>query len=55
MMQTTMERGLPSNLDAERLVVGSLLLDNQHYDAVAGAPTADDKTLTGAAVRKLLI
>jgi replicative DNA helicase len=43
MMQTAMQRGLPSNLDAERLVVGSILLDNRQYDAVAGALTADDK------------
>ena len=30
------ERGLPANLDAERFVLGSILLDSENYITVAG-------------------
>ena len=36
------ERGLPANLDAERLLLGSILLDGQQFELVTGALTADD-------------
>jgi replicative DNA helicase len=32
----TLEKGLPSNLDAERFVLGSILLDDSAFIAVAG-------------------
>jgi replicative DNA helicase len=31
----TVEKGLPTNVDAERLVLGSVLLDNSCFDDVA--------------------
>jgi replicative DNA helicase len=45
MMSSTsiaLERGLPSNVDAERLVLGSILLDDNVFIDVAGQLTGDD-------------
>lgn len=39
------ERGLPCNIDAERLVLGSILLDGNVYDDVAGALQPADFSL----------
>jgi replicative DNA helicase len=39
------EKGLPANLDAERVVLGSILLDDQQYELVAGSLTPDDFSL----------
>jgi replicative DNA helicase len=39
------ERGLPRNLDAERFVLGSILLDGEQYALVSGALTSDDFSL----------
>jgi replicative DNA helicase len=39
------ERGLPSNLDAERFVLGSILLDDSAYVQVAGVLEGDDFSL----------
>lgn len=36
------EKGLPSNLEAERLVLGSILLDDTVFLEVAAGLTADD-------------
>ena len=44
-MNTLAEKGLPCNLDAERLVLGSILLDGQQYELVAGALRPDDFAL----------
>jgi replicative DNA helicase len=38
----TLEKGLPSNLDAERFVLGSILLDDSAFIAVAGMLAAAD-------------
>src|SRR5450432_1856948 len=37
-----LEKGLPSNLDAERLVLGSILLDDAAFVDVAGELKAED-------------
>src|ERR1700743_3309719 len=42
--QTT-ERGLPTNVDAERFVLGSILLDDSLYIQAAGTLEADDFSL----------
>jgi replicative DNA helicase len=39
------EKGLPSNPDAERFVLGSILLNDNYYLQVAGAIDADDFSL----------
>jgi hypothetical protein len=39
------ERGLPCNLDAERFILGSVLLDSEQYELIAGAISADDFSL----------
>src|SRR3954467_11517505 len=39
------ERGLPVNIDAERLVLGSILLKDSAYVQVAGALEVDDFSL----------
>src|SRR5208282_6118131 len=39
------EKGLPTNLDAERFVLGSILLDDAMYVQAAGALEADDFSL----------
>src|SRR5260370_35972732 len=36
------EKGLPANLDAERFVLGSILLDDSYFIQTAGALQADD-------------
>ena len=40
------ERGLPASLDAERTILGAVLLDNHAYSEAASAITADDFALT---------
>lgn len=40
-----LERGLPSNIDAERFVLGSVLIDDSVFLQVAAAVTADDFSL----------
>src|SRR5665213_4025777 len=39
------ERGLPSNVDAERFVLGSILVNHDAYFQVAGAVEPDDFSL----------
>src|SRR5689334_327660 len=39
------DKGLPSNIDAERLVLGSILMDDSWFIQAAGALEADDFTL----------
>jgi replicative DNA helicase len=41
----TFEKGLPSNVDAERLVLGSILINHDTYFEVAGALEPDDFSL----------
>jgi replicative DNA helicase len=41
----TLERGLPANLDAERAVLGAILLDNITYSQAAEHLGADDFSL----------
>ena len=38
-------RGLPANLDAERLLLGSIQLDGDRYADIAAALSADDFSL----------
>src|ERR1700733_12522331 len=40
-----LERGLPANLDAERFVLGAVLMDDALYIQVAGTVEADDFSL----------
>src|SRR5260370_27645071 len=40
-----LEKGLPSNLDAERFVLGSILLDDSQFIQVAGTVESDDFSL----------
>jgi len=40
-----LEKGLPCNLDAERFVLGSILMDDSQFVQVAGALDADDFSL----------
>ncbi len=40
-----LEKGLPCNLDAERFVLGSILLDDTYYIQAAGVLEADDFAL----------
>src|SRR5437588_528669 len=40
-----LEKGLPSNVDAERFVLGSILLDDSQFIQVAGMLEADDFSL----------
>jgi replicative DNA helicase len=40
-----LEKGLPANLDAERFVLGSVLLDDSYFINVAGQLTPDDFSL----------
>ncbi len=44
-METGYERGLPSNLDAERFVLGSILLEPEAYITVAGLLDENDFSL----------
>ena len=41
----TVEKGLPTNVDAERFVLGSILLDDAFYIQAAGTLEADDFSL----------
>jgi replicative DNA helicase len=41
----SLDKGLPSNLDAERLVLGSIMLDDSLYIQAAGPLDADDFSL----------
>src|SRR5579872_3341786 len=40
-----LERGLPANVDAERFVLGAVLMDDALYIQVAGALEAEDFSL----------
>src|SRR2546426_46839 len=40
-----LEKGLPANLDAERFVLGSILMDDSYFVQTAGALQADDFSL----------
>jgi replicative DNA helicase len=42
MQDIALERGLPANLDAERFVLGSVLMDDSSFISTAGALGADD-------------
>ena len=42
---TATEKGLPVNLDAERFVLGSILLEDNLYVQAAGTLEADDFSL----------
>ena len=44
-LQNTVEKGLPTNVDAERFVLGSILLDDSFYVQAAGTLEADDFSL----------
>src|SRR5579871_2886776 len=41
----SLDKGLPSNIDAERLVLGSILLDEAHYVQAAGELEPNDFSL----------
>ena len=43
--KTALDRGLPANLDAERFVLGSVLMDDSVFLQVAAAITSDDFSL----------
>src|ERR1700685_187145 len=40
-----LDKGLPTNLDAERFVLGSILMDDAHFVTTAGVLDADDFSL----------
>lgn len=40
-----LQKGMPANIEAERFVLGSVLLDDQVFPQVAGALEADDFVL----------
>ena len=42
---SALEKGLPANLDAERFVLGSILVDDTAYISIAGSLEADDFSL----------
>ncbi len=44
-MDIALERGLPANLDAERFVLGSILMDDSSFISTAGTIDADDFSL----------
>src|SRR5579872_4625726 len=44
-VNSAMDKGLPTNVDAERFVLGSILLDDNLYVQAAGALEADDFSL----------
>ena len=44
-LQNAIEKGLPTNVDAERFVLGSILLDDSFYVQAAGTLEADDFSL----------
>lgn len=43
--EITEQRGLPCNVDAERLILGSIQIDDQHFELVAGTVAAEDFSL----------
>src|SRR5512139_1827802 len=45
LLDTSLEKGLPANLDAERYVLGSILLDSSLYIQVASVLQAEDFSL----------
>ena len=45
LLDTSLEKGLPANLDAERYVLGSILLDNSLFVQVAAVLQAEDFSL----------
>ena len=44
-LANSVEKGLPTNVDAERFVLGSILLDESFYIQAAGTLEADDFSL----------
>src|SRR5438552_1084581 len=42
---TALEKGLPANIDAERFVLGSVLLDDSRFVEIAGVVERDDFAL----------
>src|SRR3954449_11143325 len=42
---TALERGLPANIDAERFILGSVLLDDARFIEIAGTVMQDDFAL----------
>ena len=40
-----LQKGLPANIDAERFILGSVLLDGSRFIEIAGALTNDDFAL----------
>src|SRR5260370_15679846 len=44
-VQHTVEKGLPTNVDAERFVLGSILLDDSFFVQAAGSLEAEDFSL----------
>lgn len=40
-----LEQGLPANVEAERLILGAILMDGTHYSIATGALDADDFSL----------
>src|SRR5579872_7416874 len=44
-VNSAMDKGLPTNVDAERFVLGSILLDDNLYVQAAGSLEADDFSL----------
>lgn len=45
MQDLALEKGLPANLDAERFVLGSILMDDASFIAIAGTLQAEDFSL----------
>src|SRR5258708_13280542 len=45
MQDIALERGLPANLDAERFVLGSIMMDDASFIPIAGTLEADDFSL----------
>ena len=43
-----LERGMPASLDAERSILGAILLDNLAYNEAAESLKADEFSLDGA-------
>ena len=42
MQNIALEKGLPANLDAERYVLGSIMMDDATFISIAGTLQADD-------------
>src|SRR5690242_13701878 len=41
-MSSVLDRGLPANLDAERLILGSMMLNDSRFQDVASVIASDD-------------